>query len=83
MGTGILIFRQVMVTIVVAENDTPIWLQIERSNPTILAPQLLWCEVPKARFGGCNCTTGSALASALVVSGLELETCGTEFFSGG
>ena len=42
MGTGILIFRQVEVTIVVAENDTPIWLQIERSNPTILAPQLLW-----------------------------------------
>jgi len=42
METGILIFRQVMVTIVVAENDTPIWLQIERSNPRILAPQLLW-----------------------------------------
>jgi hypothetical protein len=42
METGILIFRQVMVTIIVAENDTPIWLQIERSNPAILAPQLLW-----------------------------------------
>ena len=42
MGTGITIFRQVEVTIVVAENDTPIQLQIERSNPTILAPQLLW-----------------------------------------
>ena len=41
MGTGILIFRQVQVTIIVAENDTPILLQIERSNPTILAPQLL------------------------------------------
>ena len=42
MGTGIPIFRQVEVTIVVAENDTPIWLQIQRSNPAILAPQLLW-----------------------------------------
>ena len=42
METGIPIFRQVMVTIVVAENDTPIRLQIERSNPAILAPQLLW-----------------------------------------
>ena len=42
MGMGILIFRQVEVTIVVAENDTPIWLQIERSNPTFLAPQVLW-----------------------------------------
>ena len=42
MGTGILIFHQVVVTIVVAENDTPIRLQIERSNPAILAPQLLW-----------------------------------------
>ena len=42
MGTGIPIFRQVEVSIVVADNDTPIWLQIERSNPVILAPQLLW-----------------------------------------
>ena len=42
METGIPIFRQVMVTIIVAENDTPIQLQIERSNPAILAPQLLW-----------------------------------------
>jgi hypothetical protein len=42
METEILIFRQVMVTIVVAENDTPIWFQIERLNPAILAPQLLW-----------------------------------------
>ena len=42
MGTGILIFCQVVVTIVVAENDTVIRLQIERSNPAILAPQLLW-----------------------------------------
>ena len=38
MGTGVPIFRQVEVTIVVAENDTP----IKRSNPAILAPQLLW-----------------------------------------
>ena len=42
MGMGILIFRQVVVTMVVAENDTPIRLQIERSNPAILAPQHLW-----------------------------------------
>ena len=42
METGIPIFRQVVVTIVVAENDTPVRLQIERSNPAILAPQLLW-----------------------------------------
>ena len=42
MGTGIPIFRQVVVTIVVVENDTPIRLQIERSNPAILAPQLIW-----------------------------------------
>ena len=38
MEMGIPIFRQVMVTIVVAENDTPIRLQIERSNLAILAP---------------------------------------------
>jgi hypothetical protein len=31
-----------MVTIVVVENDTLIWLQIERLNHAILAPQLLW-----------------------------------------
>ena len=42
MEMGIPIIRQVVVTIVVAENDTPIRLQIERSNPAILAPQLLW-----------------------------------------
>ena len=42
MGIGIPIFCQVEVTIVVAENDTPIQLQIERSNLVILAPQLLW-----------------------------------------
>ena len=42
MGTVILIFHQVEVSIVVAENDTPIRLQIERLNPAILAPQLLW-----------------------------------------
>ena len=34
---GIPIFRQVEVTIVVAENDTPIRLQIERSNPANLS----------------------------------------------
>ena len=37
METGIPIFRQVVITIVVAENDTPIQLQIERSNPAILS----------------------------------------------
>ena len=42
METRILIFHQVVITIVVAENDTPFWLQIERSNPAILAPQILW-----------------------------------------
>ena len=42
MGMGILIFHQVEVTIIVAENDTPIRLQIARSNPAILAAQLLW-----------------------------------------
>ena len=42
MGKGILIFHQVEVTIIVVENDTPIRLQIKRSNPAILAPQLLW-----------------------------------------
>jgi hypothetical protein len=41
METGVPIFRQVMVTIVVAENDTLIRLQIERSNPATLAPRLL------------------------------------------
>ena len=41
METEIPIFRQVMVTIIVAENDTPIRLQIKKSNPAILAPQLL------------------------------------------
>ena len=41
MGTGFPIFRQVEVTIVVAENDTAIRLQIERSNPAISTPQLL------------------------------------------
>jgi len=45
MGTGFPIFRQVEVTILVAENDTPIRLQIERSNPAILAPQLLWLSI--------------------------------------
>ena len=42
MEMGVPIFHQVMVTIVVAENDTLIRLQIERLNPAILAPQLLW-----------------------------------------
>ena len=45
MGTGIPIFRQVVVTIVVAENDTSIRLQIKRLNPAILAPQLLWLSI--------------------------------------
>ena len=45
MGKGFPIFRQVEVTIVVAENDTPIQLQIERTNPAILAPQLLWLSI--------------------------------------
>jgi len=49
MGTGIPIFRQVQVTIVVAENDTPLQLSIERLNPTILAPQLLWLST-ETRF---------------------------------
>ena len=49
MGTGIPIFRQVEVTIIVAENDTPIPFQIEISNPAILAPQLLWLST-KTRF---------------------------------
>ena len=38
MQTGIPIFCQVVVTIVVTENDTPLRLQIERANPAILAP---------------------------------------------
>ena len=42
MVTGIMIFHQVEVSIVVVENDILILLQIERSNPAILAPQLLW-----------------------------------------
>ena len=61
METGIPIFHQVVVTIVVAENDTPIWLQIERSNPAILAPQLLWLSTeswtgltsPRRLFPAC------------------------------
>ena len=32
MGTGIPIFRQIVITIIVVENDTPIWLQIEPYN---------------------------------------------------
>ena len=49
MGMGIPIFRQVEVTIVVAENDTPIRLQIKKSNLAILAPQLLWLST-ETRF---------------------------------
>ena len=45
MGMEISIFRQVVVTIVVAENETPIRLQIERSSTAILAPQLLWFSI--------------------------------------
>ena len=41
MGTGIPIFRQVMVTIVVAENDTPIRLQIEPCNLSTTAPLVI------------------------------------------
>ena len=37
MGTGILIFRQVMVTIVVAENDTLIWLSDQKIKPCNLS----------------------------------------------
>jgi len=42
IGIAFPIFHQVEVTIIVAENDTSIRLQIKRSNPAILAPQLLW-----------------------------------------
>ena len=41
MGTGIPIFRQVVVTIVVAENDTPIRLQIEPCNLSTTAPLVI------------------------------------------
>ena len=41
MGTGIPIFRQVVVTIVVAESDTPIWLQIEPCNLSTTAPLVI------------------------------------------
>ena len=41
METGIPIFRQVMVTIVVAENDTPIRLQIEPCNLSTTAPLVI------------------------------------------
>ena len=41
MGTGIPIFRQVVVTIVVAENDTPIRLQIEPCNLSTTTPLVI------------------------------------------
>ena len=41
MGTGIPIFCQVVVTIVVAENDTPIRLQIEPCNLSTTAPLVI------------------------------------------
>ena len=41
METGIPIFRQVVVTIVVAKNDTPIWLQIEPCNLSTMAPLVI------------------------------------------
>ena len=41
MEMGILIFRQVVVTIVVAENDTPMRLQIEPSNLSTTAPLVI------------------------------------------
>ena len=41
MGTGILIFRQVEATIVVAENDTPIRLQIEPCNLSTTTPLVI------------------------------------------
>ena len=41
METGILIFHQVMVTIVVAENDTPIRFQIEPCNLSTTAPLVI------------------------------------------
>ena len=41
MGTAIPIFRQVVVTIVVAENDTPMRLQIEPSNLSTTAPLVI------------------------------------------
>ena len=41
MGTGIPIFRQVVVTIVVAENDTPIRLQIEPGNLSTTTPLVI------------------------------------------
>ena len=41
MGMGIPIFRQVEVTIVAAENDTPIRLQIEPCNLITTAPLVI------------------------------------------
>ena len=41
METRIPIFRQVMVTIVVADNDTPIRLQIEPYNLSTIAPLVI------------------------------------------
>ena len=41
MGTGISIFRQVEVTIIMAENDTPIRLQIEPCNLSTTTPLVI------------------------------------------
>ena len=41
METGIPIFHQVVVTIVVAENDTPIRLQIEPCNLSTTTPLVI------------------------------------------
>ena len=41
METGIPIFRQVEVTIIEAENDTPIRLQIESCNLSTTAPLVI------------------------------------------
>ena len=41
MGMGVPIFRQVEVTIVVAENDTPIRLQIEPCNLSTTTPLVI------------------------------------------
>ena len=38
---GILIFHQVVVTIIEAENDTPIWLQIEPYNFSTTTPLVI------------------------------------------
>ena len=41
METGIRIFCQVVITIIVVENDTPIWLQIEPCNLHTTTPLVI------------------------------------------